>query len=236
MQKKSNDFGQKYGNQRNNENAEWINNTTRELEGLEEVPKMEIHIDLLKTTLKRISNWTVPGHDGIHGFWFKKFTSIHGRLVLEMNRCLQGAQEPEWMIKGKTTLIQKDPSKGTAPNNYRPITCLTMMWKILTAQIRVKIYYSLRSCGLFTDEQKACHKGSRGTSELLYIDQHILNESKTRRKKSTSGLDWLQKSIWYGPTKLDTTLSQNVQNITWSHNIHRTDHANLESGENSRRK
>ena len=32
------------------------------------------------------------------------------------------------------------------------------------------------------EEQKGCRKGSRGTAELLYIDQHILNESKTRRK------------------------------------------------------
>ena len=30
--------------------------------------------------------------------------------------------------------------------------------------------------------QKGCHKGSRGTAELLYIDQHILNGNKTRRK------------------------------------------------------
>ena len=142
----------------------------------------KIHIDLLKTTLKRISNWKAPGHDGIHGFWFKKFTFIHGRLALEMNRCLQAARVPEWITKGKTTLIQKDPNKGTAPNNYRAITCLPMMWKILTAQIREKIYYSLTSCGLFPDEQKGCRKGSRGTAELLYIDQHILNESKTRRK------------------------------------------------------
>ena len=109
----------------------------------------------------------------------KKFTSIHGRLALEMNRCLQ---VPEWMTKGKTTLIQKDRIKGTAPNNYWPITCLPMMRKILTAQIREKIYYSLRRRGLFPDEQKGCHKGSRCTAELLYIDQHILNDSKTRRK------------------------------------------------------
>ena len=118
------------------ENAEWINNVTRELNGLEEGPKIEIHVVLLKTTLKRISNWKAPGHDGIYGFWFKKFTSIHDRLALEMNRCLQDAHVPEWMTKGKTPLIQKDPSKGTAPNNYRPITCLPVMWKILTAQIR----------------------------------------------------------------------------------------------------
>ena len=57
-----------------------------------------------------------------------------------------------------------------------------MMWKILTAQIREKIYYSQTSRGLFPDEQKGYRKGSRGTAELLYIDQHILNESKTKRK------------------------------------------------------
>ena len=99
-----------------------------------------------------------------------------------MNRSRQDAQVSDWMTKGKTTLIQKDPSKGTAPNNYRPINCLPMMWKILTAQIREEIYYSLTSRGLFPNEQKGCRKGSRGTAELLYIDQHILNESKNRRK------------------------------------------------------
>ena len=165
-----------------NEKAEWINHITKELEQLEEGPKTEIHTDLLRMTLKKVSNWKTPGHDGIHGFWFKKFTSIHDRLVLEMNKCLQTAHVPNWMIKGRTTLIQKDPNKGTAPNNYRPITCLPMMWKILTAQIREEIYHSLTSRGLFPDEQKGCCKGSRGTAELLYIDKHILDESKTRWK------------------------------------------------------
>ena len=99
-----------------------------------------------------------------------------------MNKCLQTALVPERMTKGRTLLIQKDPNKGTDPNNYRPITCLRMMWKILTAQIREEIYYSLTSHGLFPDEQKGCCKGSRGTVELLYIDQLILNENKTRRK------------------------------------------------------
>ena len=104
-------------------------------------------------------------YDGIHGFWFKKFTSIHVRLALEMNRCLQGAQIPEWMTKGKTTLIQKDPSKGSTLNNNRPIICQPMMWKILTEQIREEIYYSLTSCRLFPEEQKGCCKRSRGTAE-----------------------------------------------------------------------
>ena len=35
---------------------------------------------------------------------------------------------------------------------------------------------------MFPDEQKGCCKRTRGTAELLYTDQHILNEKKTRRK------------------------------------------------------
>ena len=52
----------------------------------------------------------------------------------------------------------------------------------INTQIKENIYYSLSSRGLFLDEQKRCCKGPRGTAELLYIDQHIQNESKTRRK------------------------------------------------------
>ena len=51
--KKLNDFWLKYGNQKHNEKAQWINNMTRELEGLKEGPKAEIHTDLLKTTLNK---------------------------------------------------------------------------------------------------------------------------------------------------------------------------------------
>ena len=56
------------------------------------------------------------------------------------------------------------------------------MWKILTAQIKEEIYHSLTSRRLFPDEQKGCRKGSRGTAELLYLDKHILDESKTGGK------------------------------------------------------
>ena len=111
-----------------------------------------------------------------------------------MKKCLQTAHVPEWMTKGRTTLIQKDPNKITAPNNYRPITCLPIILKILTAQIREEIYHSLTSHALFPDEQKGYCKGSRGTSELHYIDQDILDESKTRRKNLAIALNNFKKA------------------------------------------
>ena len=153
-----------------NKQAEWINNMWM----LEEGPHMNEHPDTLKATFKKISNWKTPGVDDIHGFWFKKFTSVHERIATEIDKCIQKTEIPEWITSGKTTLTQKDSLKGTAPNNYWPITCIPMMRKILTAQIREDIYDSLISRGVFSEEQKGCRKGSRGTGDLLYIDQHIL--------------------------------------------------------------
>ena len=101
------------------------------------------------------------------GFCFKKLTSIHDRLAIEMNICLEEADIPERMTKGKTTLIQKDLHKGTAQNNYRPITCLSTTWKILRAQIREKILYLLTSRGLFPEELKEYRNGIRGTGGRL---------------------------------------------------------------------
>ena len=55
------------------------------------------------------------------------------------------------------------------------------MWKILTAEIKEDIYYTL-----FLKEQKGCHKVTRGTGDLLYIDQHMLKKKiRTLRKKET---------------------------------------------------
>ena len=46
-------------------------------------------------------------------------------------------------VSGKPTLIQKDPQKGNTENNYRPKMFLPIMLKILTAKIKVDIYYLL---------------------------------------------------------------------------------------------
>ena len=53
------------------------------------------------------------------------------------------------------------------------------MKKIQTAQ-REEIYDSFISRGL---EPKGCNNGTRGTRKLLYIHQHVLNRSKTKRDK-----------------------------------------------------
>ena len=60
-----------------------------------------------------MSNWKAPGPDMVRGFWFKKFDSLHAVLTSALKECVEQGWVPEWMVKGRTVLFQKDPAKGT---------------------------------------------------------------------------------------------------------------------------
>ena len=130
----------------------------------------------------------------------------------------------------KIHIDSKGPKQRTARNDYRPITCLPTMWKILTVQIRGYIYFSLTSRGLFPEEQKECCKGSRGTAELLYIDQYILNESKTRQENLAMAWIDYKKAYDMVPQSSKCTKYQ------MKSKLYQENHENLESGNDNRRK
>ena len=79
-------------------------------------------------------------------------------------------------------MLQKDKSKGNLASNYRPITCLPLIWKLLIDVIADQIYAHLDHDKLLPDEQNGCRKGSRGTNDLLYIDRAVIKEVKSRNK------------------------------------------------------
>ena len=130
-------------------------------------------------------------------------------------------------------LIYIDPKRLSKkrPNNYRPIMCLHMMWKIPTAQIKEEIYNSLTSRGLFPEEQKRYRKGSRCTGELLCIDQHILNESKTRWKNLA--MAWVDYKKVYDMVPQIWII--NCLKIADEVKLYRENHENLESVIDNRR-
>ena len=74
---------------------------------------------------------------------------------------------PSWLTRGRTSLLQKDKSKGNVASNYRPITCLSIMQMLLAGVIAYQIYAHLDQVKLLPEEQKGCRKGSRGTRNLL---------------------------------------------------------------------
>ena len=65
--------------------------------------------------------------------------------------------------------MQKDKSKGNIASNYRPITCLPLMWKLLLGVIVDQIYGHLDLKKLLQKEQKGCRVRSRETNDYFIL-------------------------------------------------------------------
>ena len=135
---------------------------------------------------------------------------------MHLQQCLDSGNAPTWMTSGRTALIMKDPTKGNQPGNYRPITCLPLMWKTLTGVLADKLYEHLCSNDVIGEEQKGCIRNSRGTKDHLMLDKAILRDS--RRRSTNLALCWIdyQKAYdmlphsWILETMQLTGMAKNV--------------------------
>ena len=169
--------------------SEWLGEIKKDLSNVEKQEGITItSFDLMKQ-LKRTASWKSPGPDGIHGFWYKNFPSLHKIICTQLNQCLSSNSIPEWMTIGRTVLLMKDPVKGNDVGNYRPIACLNIVWKILSGIFADKTYDHLEENELFPFEQKGCIKASRGTKDQLCIDKAILKNCK--RRHTNMCMSWI---------------------------------------------
>ena len=79
-------------------------------------------------------------------------------------------------------LIKKGKAKGSIASNYRPITCLPLVWTLLTGILADEIYDYLEKKMLLPEELKGCRRKCKGTRDLLLIDKIIPREVRTRKK------------------------------------------------------
>ena len=172
-----------------NRQAEWLQDLKREQSNVN-MEDMEITEEMVKKQSRKIPNWKAPGRDGVQGYWIKKLSSMHARIANQLNEIISGANMlPEWMVYGRTVLCQKDPAKGRAVDNFRPISCLPLMWKLLTGMIAEEMYGFLEREKVLPDEQKGCRRGSRGTKDQLLIDKTVLKDCKKR--KTNLAMAWI---------------------------------------------
>ena len=68
------------------------------------------------------------------------------------------------IIIGITYLIPKSRDSKEV-RNYRPITCLTTMYKTLTGIRAKRISTHLEEQSVLPTEQKGCHPGSKGCKD-----------------------------------------------------------------------
>ena len=145
---------------------------------------------MIKEQVKKIPTWKIPGPDGVQSYWLKKLIALHERIAKQMDNIISNAEDiQKWMTLGKTVLCQKDPSKGNAADNYRPISCLPLMWKLMTRTVAESTYSFLDVNDKLPIEQKGCTKESRGTKDQLLIDKTILCDC--RKRHTNLGVAWI---------------------------------------------
>ena len=152
--------------------------------------KVETSQEMVKVQCRKMPNWKAPGKDGVQGYWLKNVTSLYPRIATQLNHILDRERPvPVWMTFGKTVLCQKDPAKGSAVDNYRPVSYLPLMWKLMTGMLAEKMHSRLERENVLPSEQKGCRKGSRGTKDQQFIYKTVLQDCK--RRQTNLAMAWI---------------------------------------------
>ena len=51
------------------------------MSGIEKQEEVKIDIKDVEHGIRKMANWKAPGPDGVRGFWFKRFRSLHGVIT-----------------------------------------------------------------------------------------------------------------------------------------------------------
>ena len=105
----------------------------------------DIHTEIKKVRkqIRKMPNWKSPGPDGVLRYWIKNLNNLHNSIALPLDRCLQENNLPNWMVTAKTLLCIKETKKGNLVSYFRPITCLPLVWKLLTGILAKELYEHL---------------------------------------------------------------------------------------------
>ena len=118
----------------------------------------------------------------VPNFWLKYFKGLHEDMARAYTKIIENpAEMPEWLTDGLTILLPKT-GETKKPNNYRPITCLPTMYKVLTSILADRTYAFLSEHQLLPSEQKGCRRESYGCKDQLLVNKMILEDCRTRKK------------------------------------------------------
>ena len=132
-----------------------------------------------------------PRLDKLHNFWWNKFTTLYpkvavafDKLIIQPENCL------DWLINGQTTLIaKKEPTRN--PSNYRLITCLPIMYKILSSIVTSRVSHHINANKIIPTEQKGNVSNTYGTIDQLIINKMVMDNVKLKQRNiSTAWLDY----------------------------------------------
>ena len=171
------------------EEAPWIQSETDKWTNVPAQQLVDLTLPELHNIIRNTQNWKSPGPDGVQNFWVKRFGSIHTNLLKIINDIVRGNRAIEkWLPIGRTYLLYKgkDPKQ---PRNYRPITCLNTMYKLLTSTLAMHIERHIDDHDIMEVTQKGCRKGKKGCKDHLMTNKAITGNA--RQRQTNLSMAWI---------------------------------------------
>ena len=144
----------------------------------------------VEKALNKSHKWKSEGMDKITNFWLHSLPCTHDLLANVLSEIMRNPENtPDWLPEGLTYLIPKSKERNN-PKNYRPVTCLSTIYKLLTSIFAERAYSFIVSNDILPIEQKGCKRGSDGCKDQLLINRMIIENVRVG----------IEISVWLGST------------------------------------
>ena len=130
--------------------------------------------------MRKIKPWGGTGWDQLAAFWWKKITSVHHILIQIVTRMFEEGECLEWETLGRTVLISKKGKTSEKAEHFRPITCLSVIYKIRTAIINNILRDHIFRNKIWPFEQLGTLEGTLGAKEAILFDRYIAKEVRCK--------------------------------------------------------
>ena len=132
-------------------------------------------LEEFKDIIKHLPNWKAAGVDGVFNFFIKHLPSLHEYLYdVVKGCCLEGIRQGDWVYEGRTFLIPKGtPTKGS---DFRPITCMSNLYKLMTKCVTQVIRLEVEKRGLLSENQLGTVRHVQGAKELAMLNVSLNQE------------------------------------------------------------
>lgn len=154
----------------------------------------------LVSLIKNLKNNKSPGPDGIQNVLVKNLPPLALEKLLKiLNACIKSCYWPKAFKQAKVTPIPKSGKDLSDPSNFRPISLLNVLSKILEKIILERINAFASANNVIKKEQFGFRHQHSTTHQLKRVTNHI-NNNKLRRKSTGLILLDVEKafdSIWH---------------------------------------
>ena len=168
-----------------------------------EVTYNEITKKELESATYKFSNWKSPRLDKLHNIWWNKLWTLHPKVAIAFDTLtVQPESWADWLTTGQIKLIAKKKSTRN-PSNYQPITCLPVMYNILSSIVTSRMPHHIDAKKIILNELKGKASNTYGSIDQLIINKKVMYNLKLKQWNISAACIHYKKSVWLCPSRLD---------------------------------